>query len=57
MIEAEAAATYQINMFYEIKLAIKCNTTITYSVLWCDAMIGDVRRNEMSKFTALSGCT
>jgi len=45
------------NMFSEIKMAIKRNTNITYSVWWCDAMTKDVRREEMSKFAALSGCT
>ena len=29
------------NMFYEIKIATKCNTNITYSVWWCDGMIKD----------------
>jgi len=28
----EVAATYQRNMFSEIKMAIKCNTKITYCV-------------------------
>jgi len=28
----EAEATCQINMFSEIKIAIRCNTKITYSV-------------------------
>jgi len=49
----EAAATCQRNLFSEIKIAIKCNTNITYSVWWCDAMTKDVRREEMSKFAAL----
>ena len=44
-------------MFSEIKNVIKCNTKITYSVWWCDAMTKDVCREEMSKFAALSGCT
>jgi len=43
-------ATCQRNMFSEIKNAIKCNTTITYSILWCDAMTKDVHREEISKF-------
>ena len=43
-------------MFSEIKVAIKFNPKITYSVWWCDAMTKDVRREEMSKFAAVSGC-
>ena len=53
----EAGATFQRNMFSEIKMAIKCNTNIMYSVWCCDAMIKDVRREEISKFAALFGCT
>jgi len=52
----EAGVTCQRNMFSEIKIAIKCNTKITYSVWWCDPMTKDVRREEMSKFAVLSGC-
>jgi len=48
--------TCQRNMFSEIKIAIKRDTKITYSV-WCDAMIKDVRRKETSTFAALSVCT
>ena len=55
MIEAEA--TCERNMSSEIKIAIKCNTKITYSVWWCDATTKDVRREEMSKFGSLSECT
>ena len=53
----EAAATCQRNMFSEIKIATKCNTEITYSVRWCDAMTKDGRRKETGKFSPLSGCT
>ena len=35
-------------MFSEIKIAIKCNTKIKYSVWWCDAMTKDIRRKEMN---------
>jgi len=37
----EAGATCQRNTFSEIKIAIKYNTKITYSVWLCDAMIKD----------------
>jgi len=53
----EAGATCKRNMFYEFKIAIKCNIKITYRVWWCDAMTKDVRREEMSMFGALSGWT
>jgi len=53
MIEAEA--TCQRNMFSEIKIAIKRNTKVTYSLWWCDAMIKDECREETSKFAALFG--
>ena len=41
----------------EIKMTIKCNTKITYSVYRCDAMNKGVRMEKISKFAALSGCT
>ena len=47
----EAAATCQRNMCSEIKFAIKCNTKITYSVWWCDAMTKDGRREETNKLS------
>ena len=53
----EGGVTCQKNVFKKIKIAIKCNTKITYSVWWCDAMIKDGLREETSKFAALSGCT
>jgi len=53
----EAGTTCQRNMFSEIKINIKCNTKITYSVRWSDAMIKDVRREEINKCAVLSGCT
>ena len=52
MLEAAAA-----NMFSEIKITIKCNTKVKYSVSWCGAMIKDGHREETSKFVTLSGCT
>ena len=48
----ETGAICQINMLSEIEIAIKCNP---YSVWWFDAMTKDVRREETSKFLALSG--
>ena len=53
----ETGATCQRNMFSEVKIAIKCNTKFTYSFLWQDAMTKAIRRQEMSTFAALSGCT
>jgi len=53
---AMSLVTCQRDMFSEIKIAIKCNTKITYSVWGCDAIIKDEHREETSKFTALSGC-
>jgi len=44
-------------MFSEIKIPTTCNTKIAYNVWLCDAMTMNVRREEMSKFAALSGCT
>ena len=46
----EAWATCQRNMYSEIKIALKCNAKVTYSVWWCGVMTKDVRREEMSKF-------
>ena len=57
MNKIEAGATCRRNTFPEIKIAIKCNIKITYSVWWCCAMTKDVHREETSKFAALSGCT
>jgi len=53
----EAGVSCQRHTLYEIKIAIKCNTKIMYSVWLCDAMTKNGHREEMSKFAALSGCT
>jgi len=53
----EAASTCQRNKFSKLKIAIKCNTKITYSVWWCDVMTKDVRWQETGKFDPLFGCT
>jgi len=44
-------------MFSEIKIGIKSNTKNTYNVWWCDATVKERRREETSKFAALSECT
>ena len=52
----EVGAICQRNMFSDIKIAMKCNTKVTYSVGWRDVMIKDEYMEETSKFAALSGC-
>ena len=54
IVEAE---TGQRNRFPKIKITIDCNTKITYSVWWYDAMIKDGYREETSLFALLYGCT
>ena len=44
-------------MFAEIKIAVKCNAKITYTVWLFNAMIKDGCREEMSKCPGLSGCS
>jgi len=44
-------------MFAEIKITIKRNDKIMYSVRWCEGMTKDVRREEICKLAALSECT
>jgi len=52
----ETAVTCHINKFFEIKVAMKYNTKFMHNVRRCDAMNKDGRSEEMSKFSALSGC-
>jgi len=53
----EAGATYQRNMFSEIKITITLSDVTLRLCTVCDAIIKDGYRGEMSKSATLYGCT